>query len=73
MEKSIVYKAKTLESNIYIYGALSILDDNIAIIHTSEAIPEIGEENVGGIDYVFSNVYVDIDTIIELKGTSLRK
>ncbi len=65
MVKSRIYKAESLNTKLYVYGALTILEDNMAVIHTYETVPEIGEEDVGGVDHTFTNVYVDIDTIEE--------
>lgn len=65
MVKSRIYKAKSLNTRLYVYGALIILEDNMAVIHTCETVPEMGEEDVGGVDHTFANVYVDIDTIEE--------
>ena len=59
------YRAIGLNTNNHVYGALSILECNIAVIHTYETTQEDGEEDVGGIDFIFGCEYVDIYSIEE--------
>ncbi len=66
--KSREYKAKSLTTNKYVYGALTITTgyyEGYAIIHTTNIIPEEGEEDVGGWEFLYGNTVVDIDTIQE--------
>jgi hypothetical protein len=70
--KSRKYRAKSLTTKKYVYGALAITTgyyEGYAIIHTTDVIPEKGEEDVGGWEFIHSNVVVDIDTVQEkVKG-----
>ena len=70
--KSRKYRAKSLTTNKYVNGALTITEGyykGYAIIHTTEVIPEKGEEDVGGWEFLHGNVVVDINTIQEnVKG-----
>ena len=68
MDKSREYRAKSLTTNKYVYGALTITTgyyEGYAIIHTTNIIPEKGEEDVGGWEFIFSNTIVDEKTIQE--------
>lgn len=66
--KSREYRAKSLTTNKYVYGSLTITTgyyEGYAIIHTTHVVPEKGEEDVGGWEFLHSHAVVDIDTIQE--------
>jgi hypothetical protein len=66
--KSRKYRGKSLTTNKYVYGALEITTGyyaGYAIIHMTEVIPEVGEEDVGGWEFLYGNAVVDIKTVQE--------
>ncbi len=68
MIKSRHYRAKPLNSNYFVFGALTITTGyygGYAIIHTTDINPEKGEEDVGGWEFSHSSIIVDVDTIEE--------
>lgn len=61
------YKAKSLTTNSFVEGSLTIIHDKYygkhAIIHTTDFITEEGEENNGSWTFYHENIVVDINTI----------
>ena len=68
MKREILFRGKSLcEPFEFVYGGVLVSNDmGEAIIFEEGRLPMIGEEDTGGVELSFTDVFVDIDTIGQL-------